>query len=389
MLILVMIPVATAMDSEDAFYIEYDYPDEEIIVEEYDNFEEVDTQVDVSEQYHDEDFVEDQTQEYEDEIQNSHYEVEDAVEVPESIEDSDVVTHYDDIPEEDAEFNEVISNDLGNIVKYNNNSNEISHDDLTLDDVSVDVQGSFFISNDLTENYYNIIRELFNYETTTLEETTTSLNNINKVLELKDILLTNEKIQTYLNNQKIADLDCSLNDCINKITNDFAYSIDNSVVGDVNGIIIVITNPSFSNFDPCFDAAFSRNFLNVEYFFAGGFPLIAAGDFCEICFGDVFSGNLYVEYFAGDFLNVEYFFAGGFPLIAAGDFCEICFGDVFSGNLYVEYFAGDFLNVEYFFAGGYPLIAGDDLCKIGFVEYNKACNNYNVKFCPAIGGNDS
>jgi hypothetical protein len=165
---------------------------------------------------------------------------------------------------------------------------------------------------------------------------------------LKDILLTNEKIQTYLNNQKIADLDCSLNDCINKITNDFAYSIDNSVVGDVNGIIIVITNPSFSNFDPCFDAAFSRNFLNVEYFFAGGFPLIAAGDFCEICFGDVFSGNLYVEYFAGDFLNVEYFFAGG-----------------------------------------YPLIAGDDLCKIGFVEYNKACNNYNVKFCPAIGGNDS
>jgi hypothetical protein len=76
-------------------------------------------------------------------------------------------------------------------------------------------------------------------------------------------------------------------------------------------------------------------------------------------------------------------------LIAAGDFCEICFGDVFSGNLYVEYFAGDFLNVEYFFAGGYPLIAGDDLCKIGFVEYNKACNNYNVKFCPAIGGNDS
>ena len=27
MLILLMIPVATAMDSEDAFYIEYDYPD--------------------------------------------------------------------------------------------------------------------------------------------------------------------------------------------------------------------------------------------------------------------------------------------------------------------------------------------------------------------------
>ncbi len=282
MLILVMIPVATAMDSDDAFYIEYDYQDEEVIVEEYDNIE-VDTQVDVSSQSGEEDFVEDPVYEYEDKIQYSQEEAEDAVEVPELIYNSDVVTHYDDMPEdEEVQCDELISTGLDN-VKYNNN--EISREDLTLEDISVDVQGSFFISKiDLTGIYYIIIKELFNHETITLEATTPLSKNLHKVLELKDILLTNERIQNNFDCHKIAYLDDSLDVCINKITNDFAYSIDNSIVGDAHGVIFAIAKSTFSIFYPCFDAAFSRDFLNVEYFFGGDYSLIAADAFCEICF---------------------------------------------------------------------------------------------------------
>ena len=160
MLILLMIPVATAMDSEDAFYIEYSSPDDEVVIEEYDNFVEVDTQVDVSSPSDVEDFVQDPVEEYEDEVQKSHDDaVDDVVEIPESVEDSDVITYYDgDISEDDeVKSEEVISNDLNEMIKYENN-NEISCDDLTLKVISVDIQGSFFISKiDLNSISFNII----------------------------------------------------------------------------------------------------------------------------------------------------------------------------------------------------------------------------------------
>ena len=332
MLILLMIPVATAMDSEDAFYIEYSSPDDEVVIEEYDHFVEVDTQVDVSSPSDVEDFVQDPVEEYEDEVQKSHDDaVDDVVEIPESVEDSDVITYYDgDISEDDeVKSEEVISNDLNEMIKYENN-NEISCDDLTLKVISVDIQGSFFISKiDLNSVSFNIINEIFNHEITTLGETTSPNKNVNKVLELKNILLTNEKMQNNFDCHKIANVDGSLDVYINKITNDFAYSIDNSVVGDASGIFMVIVKSSFSTFYPCFDATFSRDFLDVECFFARVYPLMDSD----------------VDFYR-DFLDVECFFAGGYHVIAADGFCEICF---------VEY--GDLSNID-----------------------------YNVKFCPDAEG---
>ena len=56
--------------------------------------------------------------------------------------------------------------------------------------------------------------------------------------------------------------------CTDKLTTDFVFSIDNSVVGDDN-LIIFVTTSFCLNFSPCFDDFVCCNFLGFESFFGG------------------------------------------------------------------------------------------------------------------------
>ena len=68
----------------------------------------------------------------------------------------------------------------------------------------------------------------------------------------------------------IFDVDSDIVGCINKATTDFIFSIDNSVVGDGNEILI-FCNSCFLKFNPCFYAFISCDFLTVDGFFGGDF----------------------------------------------------------------------------------------------------------------------
>ena len=68
----------------------------------------------------------------------------------------------------------------------------------------------------------------------------------------------------------ILDLSLQIIWPINKITTDFVFSIDNSVIGDENLIFFVTTSYCF-NLNPCFNASISCDFLVSNLFFGGDF----------------------------------------------------------------------------------------------------------------------
>lgn len=288
MLILVLIPVASAMDSDDAFYEEYDYEDFEEVVVEYDNWEVDDTQIDTSSQSYDE--GQEDHERIEDDFTEPVCESEDAVESPELNENSDFVTHDIDYASDEIADSKIALEAVDDSIM--NNINETSNDELTLEDISVDVQGSIFISKvDISANVI-VIDEIFKNEITTLSETTSFGKNLSKVIELKDTLLINHEIQGCSDSSAI-DHSIEIKACIDKITNDFAYSIDNSISGDAIIYSVIFNKSSFLNIYPCFDAAFSRTFLHDEYFFGG--DIFSAAE--------VFANDDFVEYINNSLSN--------------------------------------------------------------------------------------
>lgn len=262
-LILVLIPVASAMDSEEAFYQEYEVEEVQEFVEEYNDIEVEYTHIDMSSQsdhYESDGHVEESNT-----CQQTEHVKEDAVEISELNLNSVQETH--DIIDQNFEKvgYDVTSNDLKDLT---GNVNEACSDDLTYETISVNYQGSIFISEyDTTFSYILINQILYNEMTTTLESK--SLNrSVVKVMELKNNLLIKQDIQTCFDENEIDELDDFIV-CIANTSTDFAYSIDNSVIGD--GCAIFVGNSCFLKFYPCFDAIFCCKLLDVENFSCGDF----------------------------------------------------------------------------------------------------------------------
>ena len=281
MLVLVLIPVATAMDSNDTFVEEYDCSEDEGFVIEYDDIDVDDTQSEASSKQSEsfDDHVENNVQEsysYNNHQNPVACEVEDAA-IVEYIDYSVEVTH--DIEDSCDVVEEVSDFTPQGLEEISHNIDEINDEDLTFEKISVNIQGSFFISkSDISVNYRLINGMLFNG----IDALTSSMDrNIVKVLELKNNLLINQDLTSAFDCHKVTNLDYVLLVSINKITNDFAYSIDNSIVGSDDALSFY---SCFLDVYPCFDAVFCCDFF-VDVFFCGD-CLIAAGVFCVPCFVD-------------------------------------------------------------------------------------------------------
>ena len=260
MIILVLIPVATAMDSNDTFYEEYDCSDNEDVIAEYDNCEVEDTQEDLSSDSHNsEDFQENNIEE------NSDY-------------DSEIETDgEEDEIKSVIEFNnysadvthEVIdsSQSSGNQIELTTDFEQISYDinessdeELTIEEISVEIKCSFISK--------------FNIESKNSLDDILHCGNGNfsknyhrylfKVIELKNHLLMSNF--TPLDDIITDNADGQLIVSINKITTDFIYSIDNAIIKD--GYSVFLSGFCFLNFSTYyFDAAFSCE-LYINYFFS-------------------------------------------------------------------------------------------------------------------------
>ena len=94
--------------------------------------------------------------------------------------------------------------------------------------------------------------------------------SLTKVLELKNNLLINNDIRFIFADNFADNVDGDVIICADKITTDFVFSIDNSVIGDENLIFFVTTSYCF-NLNPCFNASISCDFLVSNLFFGGDF----------------------------------------------------------------------------------------------------------------------
>lgn len=274
MLVLVLIPVASAMDSDDAFIEEYNSDDEGFVIE-YEDCKVEDSQDDVSDQgehdninshkdYSDEDSdnqIIDHLDNHQNEAHNQNKPAYEEDTVSEHVENSFEVTPDVDDSSRTSEETICLTPEFD---EKNFDINETCDNELTLEKFSVDIKGSFFIFN----SDYSINNYFFNTNFNEIDSLS-SLKDKNrvKILELKNNLLLNQNLTSTNDNQKISNLNHVLSININKITTNFAYSIDNSIVGS-DSAAVSLTFSSFLNFDSCFDAIFSCNFLLVKYLFS-------------------------------------------------------------------------------------------------------------------------
>ena len=237
MFVLVLIPVASAMDSDESFYQEYETAsdiecqDYEGVVEEYGNWQVVDAQEEISSDSDYDGFDELDT-ENSDQSQPQADNEDNIINVAEFEENSVIETH--EIINEDTSVEveyEISSQNVDDIL---NNINETSVEDLTIE--SIVNQGSILISKYDDEVIVNCVKinQILSAEMESTE--LTNLNrNIDKVLELKNNLLLKQDVQATFSGVNINELEDFVS-CMNYIYTDFAYSIDNSIVGNHAGI---------------------------------------------------------------------------------------------------------------------------------------------------------
>lgn len=258
MLILVLIPLASAMDSNDTFYVEYDYSDSEEVVDEYVDCEVDDTQNQESSAEDDfkaSDTFDEDLNDYKQEDQSCQFDdcfeenQDEFINIPELNEDDVSVTHNIDV----IELELVYDNLIDDIDDLTDDINETGEDELTLDENSVNVRDSFISKYNKAIVNFKLIDDLFYNGICYFG---TSFNNYNrfmtKILELKDDILLNQDMQLYFNNHKIDD--SKEIQGIDKITTDYAYNIDNSIVG-ADAIVNFLS--CFFNFQSNFNTIFS------------------------------------------------------------------------------------------------------------------------------------
>lgn len=299
MLVLVLIPAIAAQDSSEAFFIEYSDESDEVIVEESDSIaeiEEVQNEVSVISEVE-----EDIEESYSDTpVQDQSFEIEENddadIIISEQIDCSgvthDIIEEVDDEQVSSVYYYENISKSLDDIDEMG--------EELTIKNISINYQVSVFNSKvDKFDNNIILIHNL--YMETANNEIHCYKRSLIKFLELKNDLLVNQCIQVLSTDNLIDDEDIEIVTCADKITGDFVFSIDNSVIGDENAIIFVSASYCL-NFIPCFDAFVCCNFFLDEYFFGGDF-VTATGFFGNFLLEYEFSNKIAVEYI-GNCLNL-------------------------------------------------------------------------------------
>lgn len=272
MLVLVLLPAIAAEDSSEAFYVEYTYESaEEVIVEDSGPVYEVEEAwEDVSPNYEMKMTVDEEEIGEDVHFQDqSAVEIDDAVMIQEEVECSVVETYnnnIDVIEEGDELFNNEFCEDVIDNVNYND-IDDVDRD-VTIEDFRIIKQGSvIFVSEEVNDNSNIIlINELFteatNYETNGFKR------SLIKALELKNNLLINQEVSFVFADNCMADVDGDIIVCTDKITTDFVFSIDNSVVGGADLIIFSCTSFCL-DFTPFYDAFIFCNFFDFESFFGG------------------------------------------------------------------------------------------------------------------------
>lgn len=249
MLVLVLIPAATAMDSNETFYVEYEDSNYEDLIDDHVEYEVEDIQS--HEPSHEENvktsdtFNEDAGEDSHNPDSNDlkHNEIVNVSQKPATVEiKEDVGIHDNEVIEPEFAYADVAC--LDDLVQ---NINESSEDDLTFENR---VDQDFLIYKKNLEINFLLFNDLYN-ESSFSE---VSFNNYNlfitKILKLKDKLLFNKDSFIYFHNQ-IVDFEEIIT--INKITSDYAYNIDNSIVG-ADGIVNLFS--CFLNFKSYFDPFF-------------------------------------------------------------------------------------------------------------------------------------
>ena len=278
MLILVLIPVASAMDSNETFYIEYDNADCGDLVGEY---EVEDTSIEHSPKENvetSESFSEDQCNNQEEEISNnnigSSYE---EISQISNVEYNQEVITTPELNEDDVSVSRnniiVIESELVNINgiddfdNLTNDMDKTSENEFTHNENSV-YRDLLFISKYGSNLNFLLIDAFYNkvcYSESSLNEND---DITTKIFELKEKLLLKHDMQAHFDNQIVDEVEEIV--CINKITTDFAYYIDNSIVGA----------DSMVNFQSCF-SNFKSYFYTIFLIFGDNF--LRDADFINYC----------------------------------------------------------------------------------------------------------
>lgn len=268
MLVLVLIPAVAAEDSSESFYIEF-AESEDVIVEESCSIEEVECG------------IEDQTADsHSSEVDNAHekLKINEAEHPHEEISAPDnnlFEEDYDPVSIESEEGLFDVAHDIekNDDIHYISGENftdilqeDINEDDceMTIEDVGVISQGSLFVSKHDYNFKLILIFEESLIETTSFESSNFK-RSLSKILELKNNILISQDVEVFASDL-IAVADSNVIVCISKISSDYVFSIDNSVFGKGNTILIF--SSCFLKYDYSFNS-FSCDFLTFQHFFAG------------------------------------------------------------------------------------------------------------------------
>ena len=199
MLVLVLLPAIAAEDSSEAFFIEYEDPNDEVIVEETDSIEEMNqAQVDVSPSSEVADDIEVSSQDTpvqdQSEIEESDEDT-NIIIIPEQAECSVVETH--DVVEENNDDEKITDLYCENVVENinHNNCNDVNGDsgcEQIIDDISIINQGSL-VNSEISYNNLIVVSEV--YMEANCFKTNSFKRSLTKVLELKNNLLINNDIR--------------------------------------------------------------------------------------------------------------------------------------------------------------------------------------------------
>lgn len=287
MLVLVFLPVIAAEDSSEAFFVEYaDESDEAFVVEEYDPIDLAQEQVSLSHE------IEEEYNEYNKDVP--------VLDQSGEIANNPLITH-EEIKSPATETNNVPNDEVNNAddinkddkigvcdtTNVNVNHNDVDEDvdlEAAAENNSIIRHGSLiFISEEVNDNeYFRLINDLFTE--TTNYETHSFKRSLIKVLELKNNLLINQDVSFIFSDDFMADLNGDLIEGTDKITTDFAFSIDNSVVGSDN-LVIFVSSSFCSNITPCFYAFVCCNLLDFESFFGDN-------NIFQYCHNSIFNINM-------------------------------------------------------------------------------------------------
>ena len=298
-LVLVLIPAIAAENSTDTFYIEYDVGDDEVYIEEYQNFDNIQNDAQVKSASDNESIINEPS------------------EVSKSIDyfDDNMILDYDS------------SLELHDIISLEDNFSLM--DDCYVSDIDCDVNegcddGFTIETDDLKELLFTvpdfkliyIIDDYLDLTENTILRQASSFNMSNSVrsclknLELMESLLNNNfAVVYYMHANGVVVIQLKGEDFNNKNLGDFVYSIDNSIIGS-EAISFVFLNGSFFNTSFFNNNFFVNDFTFFEHYccglilnnFSKNFEIMCFRD-SSIIFNQVFM-KMYILLFNYNFKNV-------------------------------------------------------------------------------------